>query len=184
MAFSFTRLGSHTKASYVSTTPPELMSTPKRAPAPSGMECFCRSLFRISVASKPALSHSCRGITSSACTHQRPASVVLDVRAHSREGAWPRAARVLHETVPADLHVDRASAGHDAAVRQCAPDNLDRVMERPLRLFDELCAAGQRVLSGIDERMRRCSACDADGRKARCVVAAYLLGPSAQHDRG
>mmetsp|Transcript_39318 Transcript_39318/g.84176 ORF Transcript_39318/g.84176 Transcript_39318/m.84176 type:complete len:208 (-) Transcript_39318:120-743(-) len=41
------------------------MSTPKCWP-PSARACFCLSLFRTSVESKPALSHSCRGITSSA----------------------------------------------------------------------------------------------------------------------
>jgi hypothetical protein len=35
-------------------------------PCLSGSACFCRSLLSTSVASKPALSHSCRGMTSSA----------------------------------------------------------------------------------------------------------------------
>eukprot|EP00879_Flechtneria_rotunda_P033355 GHRR01036935.1.p1 GENE.GHRR01036935.1~~GHRR01036935.1.p1 ORF type:complete len:153 (-),score=28.89 GHRR01036935.1:456-914(-) len=66
MAFSLTSAGSQTKASYVLTTPPVFTSTPKYLPEPSGSACFCRSLLSTSVASKPALSHSCLGMTSSA----------------------------------------------------------------------------------------------------------------------
>ena len=42
---------------------PVLTSTPKKAPEPSLAAWRWRSLFRTSVASKPALSHSWRGMT-------------------------------------------------------------------------------------------------------------------------
>mmetsp|Transcript_6320 Transcript_6320/g.27836 ORF Transcript_6320/g.27836 Transcript_6320/m.27836 type:complete len:273 (+) Transcript_6320:807-1625(+) len=66
MALIFTSAGSQMKASYASRTPPVFTSTPKLAPSPPTSACFCRSLFSTSVASNPLLSHSCRGITSSA----------------------------------------------------------------------------------------------------------------------
>ena len=66
MALIFTSEGSQMNASYVSMIPPELTSRPKLAEPASPDACFCLSLFRTSVASNPELSHSCRGIISSA----------------------------------------------------------------------------------------------------------------------
>ena len=45
---------------------PPFTSTPKCLPEPSLSACFWRSLFRTSVASKPELSQSWRGMTSRA----------------------------------------------------------------------------------------------------------------------
>ena len=45
---------------------PVLMSTPKFLPSAVPAACRCRRLLSTSVASKPALSHSWRGMTSSA----------------------------------------------------------------------------------------------------------------------
>ncbi len=55
-------------------------------PEPSGAACFCLSRFNTSVASKPALLHSCLGMTSSAFANALMKSCDLDVwvRATSR----------------------------------------------------------------------------------------------------
>mmetsp|Transcript_1948 Transcript_1948/g.5637 ORF Transcript_1948/g.5637 Transcript_1948/m.5637 type:complete len:205 (+) Transcript_1948:108-722(+) len=85
-ALSLTSSGSHTKSSKVSPTQAPSMSMPKRAPSPSGSACFWRSLLSMSVASSPAFSHSCRGMTSSALANAAMKSWLLPamVRACAR----------------------------------------------------------------------------------------------------
>ena len=63
MALTFTRLGSQTKASMLSRHPSLSKSTPAQM---FPLRCSTRRLLRISVASKPALSQSCRGMISRA----------------------------------------------------------------------------------------------------------------------
>jgi len=78
-----TSAGSHTKVSKVFVTPSFLMSTPAQI---SFCACFWRSLFRMSVESKPALSQSWRGITSRALAKAEIRSCCLPgmVLAYSR----------------------------------------------------------------------------------------------------
>ena len=63
MALTLTRAGSRTHASKLSVIPSDLMSTPKldplaaaSSPLPTAPACFCRSLLKMLLASKPALS--------------------------------------------------------------------------------------------------------------------------------
>mmetsp|Transcript_15394 Transcript_15394/g.50577 ORF Transcript_15394/g.50577 Transcript_15394/m.50577 type:complete len:214 (+) Transcript_15394:290-931(+) len=69
--------------------PPELTSTPKLRPSPEAEACFWRSLLRTSVASKPELSQSWRGITSSALAKALMKSCDLP----GMERAWSRRKR-------------------------------------------------------------------------------------------
>ena len=63
IALTLTKLGSHTKASMLSLTPSLSKSTPAQT---LPLRCSTRRRLRISVASKPALSHSWRGMISRA----------------------------------------------------------------------------------------------------------------------
>ena len=62
-AFTLTRLGSHTNAAMLSLTPSLSKSTPAQI---LPLRCSTRSWVRMFVASKPALSHSWRGMISRA----------------------------------------------------------------------------------------------------------------------
>merc|ERR1712226_1152686 len=73
MALTLTKAGSRTHASKLSVIPSDLMSTPKldplaaaSSPLPTAPACFCRSLLKMLLASKPALSQRVLGITSKA----------------------------------------------------------------------------------------------------------------------
>merc|ERR1719154_91085 len=69
MALDLTIAGSQTQASKLSAMSSLRTSTPYQVPSPA---CFCLSLFRMLVASNPALSHSWRAITSKALAMAPP----------------------------------------------------------------------------------------------------------------
>merc|ERR1719392_622315 len=93
------------------------MSTPYQIPSPA---CFCLNLFKMLVASKPALSHKCLG-------HGSNDKLLL-----SSDGSAV-VAQVLRK-----FHVNGSTSRDNRVVLHCTPDDHDGVVQGPLGLLHEL----------------------------------------------